>query len=138
MVLKAAWFLFFFRFPSFRRETSNEDGVAIAWSVAEHLISKGALTFFATHYPQICDLSKVYPAVRNLHLGTSMPRDGNGEILYTHKIQDGPCVVASDYGVHVAASTGFPQDVVAKVRTTDSKLLVDTPAFVLSVASCRY
>jgi DNA mismatch repair ATPase MutS len=98
-----------------RRETSNEDGVAIAWSVAERLLSKGAMTFFATHYPQICRLNMTYPSVRNKHLQAKMPDDGDGKILYTHKIKDGQCEVSSSYGVHVAATTGFPADVLAQV-----------------------
>jgi DNA mismatch repair ATPase MutS len=104
--------------PVFKpRETSSEDGVAIAWSVAEHLLSKGAMTFFATHYPQICRMSQVYPSVRNQHLEATMPEDVDGRILYTHKIRNGPCKVASSYGVHVAASTGFPDDVLEEVRS---------------------
>ena len=33
------------------RATSNEDGVAVAWSVSEYLLTKRAMTFFVTHYP---------------------------------------------------------------------------------------
>lgn len=98
------------------RETSNEDGVAIAWAVCERLIQRGALTFFATHYVQLCQMKNVYPGVQNLHLHAIMPENGDGPIRYTHKIQDGPCVVASSYGVATAASSGFPEDVVLKVR----------------------
>lgn len=97
------------------RETSNEDGVALAWSVAERLLSTGAITFFATHYPQICQLSRVYPSVKNQHLESTLPRKDNGSIMYTYKIRNGPCLVSSNYGIHVAASTGFPDDVVDQV-----------------------
>merc|ERR1711865_147945 len=55
------------------RATSNEDGVAIAWAVAENLLAKGAMTYFVTHYPQICAMSRVYPAnVQNIHLKAAM------------------------------------------------------------------
>lgn len=47
------------------RATSNEDGVAVAWSVSEYLLTKRAMTFFVTHYPQISKLAEVYPNVQN-------------------------------------------------------------------------
>lgn len=34
------------------RATSTSDGIAIAWAIAEELLSIGALTFFATHFAQ--------------------------------------------------------------------------------------
>lgn len=98
------------------RATSNEDGVAIAWAVAENLLAKGAMTFFVTHYPQLCQMSKVYPSVQNQHLKASMSGDGEGEILYSHKIASGPCDAASNYGVDMAVSCGWPSDVVKEVR----------------------
>lgn len=97
------------------RETSNEDGVAIAWSVVEHLLAKGAMAFFATHYPQICRMDRVYPCIRNQHMEARMPKNENGNILYTHKIRNGHCEVSSDYGVHIAATTGFPDEVLDEV-----------------------
>ena len=41
------------------RATSNEDGVAIAWSVSEFLLAKRAMTFFVTHYPQLVNLAEL-------------------------------------------------------------------------------
>mmetsp|Transcript_21625 Transcript_21625/g.51246 ORF Transcript_21625/g.51246 Transcript_21625/m.51246 type:complete len:129 (+) Transcript_21625:3009-3395(+) len=100
------------------RATSNEDGVAIAWAVAENLLTKGAMTYFVTHYPQMCQMSRVYPAVQNQHLKASISADGNGGIQYSHKIGIGPCDVTSSYGVEMAISCGWPSDVVNEVRTT--------------------
>lgn len=77
------------------RATSNEDGVAVAWSVSEYLLTKRAMTFFVTHYPQISKLAEVYPNVQNQHLGSEISSNANGEtsnISYTHKILPGPCV----------------------------------------------
>lgn len=98
------------------RATSNEDGVAIAWAVAESLLATGALTYFVTHYPQLCQMSRVYPAVQNQHLKSSIDDDENGGIKYTHKIGAGPCDVTSSYGVDMAVSCGWPSDVVQEVR----------------------
>jgi DNA mismatch repair ATPase MutS len=97
------------------RATSNEDGVAIAWAVSEFLLSKQSMTFFVTHYPQLCRLGDVYPAIQNQHLKASVSADGNGDIHYTHKVSEGPCTVTPDYGVEMATSCGWPADVVESV-----------------------
>jgi DNA mismatch repair protein MSH4 len=98
------------------RATSNEDGVAIAWAVAENLLSKRSLTFFVTNYPQMCEMSHVYPNVQNQHMKATVSKEGDGSILYSHKVGNGPCRVTSDYGVEMAKSCGWPADIVAEVR----------------------
>jgi len=98
------------------RATSNEDGVAIAWAVSEHLLMKHVMTFFVTHYPQLSKLSLAYPAVQNQHMDSIISGDqGNTEICYTHKIRSGLCKVTSDYGVEMAPTCGWPGDVVKEV-----------------------
>ena len=99
------------------RATSNEDGVAIAWAVSEFLLTKRAMTFFVTHYPQISKLAEVYPNVQNQHLGSQITMNGEASsIRYTHKIMPGPCLSASDYGVEMAVSCGWPDDAVRNAR----------------------
>ena len=101
------------------RATSNEDGVAIAWSVSEYLLTKRALTFFVTHYPQISKLAEVYPNVQNQHLGSHITQSSRGvesNIRYTHKIKPGPCKVGSDYGIEMAAHCGWPSDVLQNAK----------------------
>jgi DNA mismatch repair protein MSH4 len=112
------------------RATSNEDGVAIAWSVAEHLISQQALTFFVTHYPQLTKLGDAYPAVQNQHMGAGT---GGGELTYTHKILPGPCTIASDYGVDMAFSCGWPEDVIRNVRLDSWCLFSHLPSYQLTL-----
>lgn len=99
------------------RATSNEDGVAIAWAVAEFILVKRAMTFFVTHYPQLCRLADVYPNVQNQHLGSVVEAEG---VRYIHKILPGPCQMAADYGVEMAATCGWEQDVVAMVSESFS------------------
>ena len=101
------------------RATSNEDGVAIAWAVAENLLAKGALTFFVTHYPQLCQMSNAYASVQNQHMKASISDDGEGRIRYTHKIGIGPCDATSNCGVEMAASCGWPSDVVEEVSISN-------------------
>ena len=105
------------------RATSNEDGVAIAWAVAEFLLVKKTLTFFVTHYPQISKLSDVYPNVQNHHLGIFSAK-GVNEFRYTHKIISGPCQVGSDYGVDMASVCGWPTEVVRDVSRVTTQVII--------------
>ncbi len=97
------------------RATSNEDGVAIAWAVSECLLKKKAITFFVTHYPQVCALSNIYPSVQNQHLATNVSEEEGGAVLYTHRLCQGPCNLSSNYGVEMAESCGWPRDVLLEV-----------------------
>jgi DNA mismatch repair protein MSH4 len=96
------------------RATSNEDGVAIAWAIAEHLLVRRAFTFFVTHYPQLCKLSEIYPNVQNQHLGVLTTAQSN-EISYTHKILPGPCRSAADYGITMCTMCGWDKNAVHEV-----------------------
>mmetsp|Transcript_947 Transcript_947/g.2314 ORF Transcript_947/g.2314 Transcript_947/m.2314 type:complete len:297 (-) Transcript_947:105-995(-) len=98
------------------RATSNEDGVAIAWSVSEHMLTLGAMTFFVSHYPQLSRLADVYPRVQNQHMGAAISKDSLGDVRYSHKILPGTCGVTSDYGVEMALSCGWPENVVRKAH----------------------
>lgn len=106
------------------RATSNEDGVAIAWSVSEHLLANRVMTFFVTHYPQLSKLSLVYPAVQNQHMGSIVSGEGPVELCYTHKIRSGPCQTSSDYAVEMATTCGWPSAVVKEVSTTPASLFL--------------
>lgn len=98
------------------RATSNEDGVAIAWSMAEYLLKKGTMTFFVTHYPQLSSMATIYPCIQNIHLEASVSRGASSEIRYTHKVKSGACDIATDYGVELAAFCGWPTDIVESAR----------------------
>jgi DNA mismatch repair protein MSH4 len=102
------------------RATSNEDGVSLAWSVAEYLLKKRAMTFFVTHYPQLNRLADVYPNVNNVHLDASVTRGSNASIHYTHRVKTGACNVATDYGVELAAACGWMNDVVEDARSMET------------------
>lgn len=107
------------------RATSNQDGVAIAWSIAEHLIQKKSLTFFVTHYTELCRLP--YPCVQNIHLQAEL----GDEITYFHKIQMGSCPVCTDYGVKLAASCGWPREVYNSAQTLQAQVQAALPAYSL-------
>jgi MutS domain V len=109
------------------RATSNEDGVAIAWSMSEYLLKKRAMTFFVTHYPQLSSLASIYPIVQNMHMEASVTRGNHGEISYTHKGKPGACTVSTDYGVELAASCGWPAEVVEKARVIQDQVEESLP-----------
>ena len=102
------------------RATSNEDGVALAWSVAEYLLKKRAMTFFVTHFSKLNELADIYPFAQNIHLESSLSTETR-EIKYTHLIQAGACRVETDYGVSLADACGWPQMVVERARILEGQ-----------------
>jgi hypothetical protein len=92
------------------RATSTADGVAIAWAVSEHLIGLGAATLFATHFPQLAELTALYPNCRawHLHVDTSRSR-----LDFRWRLRPG-CNDAGHYGLLLAKSVGFPEDVLSQ------------------------
>jgi DNA mismatch repair protein MSH4 len=97
------------------RATSNEDGVALAWSVAEYILKKKAMTYFVTHFPKLTELADLYHSVQNIHLDASVSTDTR-EIKYSHCIKPGVCSAPTDYGVSLAGACGWPDEIVAQAR----------------------
>uniref|UniRef100_A0A7S3L9I9 DNA mismatch repair proteins mutS family domain-containing protein n=1 Tax=Amphora coffeiformis TaxID=265554 RepID=A0A7S3L9I9_9STRA len=102
------------------RATSNEDGVALAWSVAEFLLKTRAITFFVTHFSKLNELADIYPYAQNTHLESFLSAETR-EIKYTHRIQPGACRVPTDYGVSLANACGWPQMVVDRARILEGQ-----------------
>jgi DNA mismatch repair protein MutS len=98
------------------RGTSTYDGIAIATSVAEHLIKIGAKTLFATHFWELTRLENDYKQVKNFRVAVGENEDG---ILFLHKILPGGA--DKSYGIHVAKLAGLPSDVIKRAQ----KLLTD-------------
>jgi DNA mismatch repair ATPase MutS len=104
------------------RATSNEEGIAIAWSVSEFLLTTGATTFFVSHYPLLARLAEMYPAVQNVSLEATILRNESTEITYSHKVKAGPCSACKDYGVEMAAYCGWPQEVIENARIIEKEV----------------
>lgn len=88
------------------RGTSTYDGIAIAWSVAEYLLTiaeKKAKTLFATHYWELTQLEKEYKTVKNYQVAVKETSEG---IIFLHKIIRGD--TDRSYGIHVARLAGLP------------------------------
>jgi DNA mismatch repair protein MutS len=94
------------------RGTSTYDGLAIAWSVAEHLYDAvGCRAMFATHYHELTELSATRPALQNWSVSA---REYAGEIVFLHKLQEG--AASRSYGVACARIAGLPEPVLARAR----------------------
>ena len=104
------------------RGTSTYDGVAIAWSVLEHIHDKiRARCLFATHYHELTAMEEMLPSLANY----TVDIDDNGEhILFLHKIKKGSA--DRSYGIHVAQLAGLPKSVIQKAKELLNKLEKDS------------
>lgn len=92
------------------RGTSTYDGVAIAWSVLEHIHDKiRARCLFATHYHELTKMDQILPALKNYTIAID---ETNEKITFLHKIIRG--AANKSYGVHVATIAGLPNSVIKK------------------------
>ncbi|MCM1264804.1 MAG: DNA mismatch repair protein MutS, partial [Candidatus Gastranaerophilales bacterium] len=103
------------------RGTSTYDGVAIAWSVAEHIATIiNARCIFATHYHELNVMTKTYPQIKNYRITIS---ETNGKIEFLRKIVQGGA--SKSYGTHVAQMAGLPISVVKRSQELIVKLQKD-------------
>jgi len=92
------------------RGTSTNDGLSIAWSIAEYLLEEiRSKTLFATHYHELTTLE--HPSLMNLSLDV---QETGEDIVFLKKIKTGPA--NNSYGIHVASLAGLPEEVVARAR----------------------
>ena len=96
------------------RGTSTYDGISIAWSVAEYLLTneeKKAKTLFATHYFELTKLQEKVPGAVNYNVAV---HESDDQVIFLRKIVKG----SSDksYGIHVAKLAGLPFDVIERSK----------------------
>lgn len=90
------------------RGTSTYDGLALAWSIAQRLVTHNhALTLFATHYFEITRMPAEQPNTANVHLAAAESPTG---IVFLHEVKDGPA--SRSYGIQVAQRAGIPAAVI--------------------------
>lgn len=102
------------------RGTSTYDGISIAWSVAEYLLThpqKTAKTLFATHYWELTKLEELFNGAVNLNVAI---HEHEGQIHFLHKIVKG--VGDKSYGIHVARLAGLPVPVINRAYEVLSHL----------------
>ena len=94
------------------RGTSTYDGVSLAGAITEHLHDKiGCRALFATHYHELAQLAERLPGLRNYNVEV---REGDGEILFLHRIAPGSA--DRSYGIHVARLAGVPREVLDRAE----------------------
>jgi DNA mismatch repair protein MutS len=100
------------------RGTSTYDGVAIAWSVLEHIHDKiRSRCLFATHYHELTNMADFLPALDNYTVAID---EKDGEILFLHRIIKG--AADKSYGIHVAELAGLPGSVISRANELLAKL----------------
>lgn len=94
------------------RGTSTFDGISIAWSVCEHLITQVlGLTLFATHYHELTGLASQHRGVINCRVLVKETEDG---VLFLRRVVPG--TADRSYGIEVARLAGLPSSVIERSR----------------------
>lgn len=96
------------------RGTSTYDGISIAWSVAEFLLTaegQMAKTLFATHYWELTKLEEKVPGAVNYNVAVHESEDS---IIFLRKIIRGG--TDKSYGIHVGRLAGLPPSVIARAK----------------------
>ncbi|MBY0473621.1 MAG: DNA mismatch repair protein MutS [Nitrosomonas sp.] len=94
------------------RGTSTFDGLALAFAIARHLLTKNcSFTLFATHYFELTKLAEEFKQVKNVHLDAV---EYKHRIVFLHKVTEGPA--SQSYGLQVAALAGVPEPAIRVAR----------------------
>ena len=102
------------------RGTSTYDGISIAWSVAEWLLTqkgKAPKTLFATHFWELTKLEEQVAGAKNFTVAVC---ESGSEIRFLRKIIPGG--TDKSYGIHVAKLAGLPIEVIARATEILSHL----------------
>ena len=94
------------------RGTSTLDGLALAWAIARHLLSRNrSYTLFSTHYLELAALAGEHPECANVHLDAVQ----HGQrVVFLHAVEEGPA--SQSYGIEVAALAGVPASALREAR----------------------
>ncbi len=105
------------------RGTSTYDGVAIAWSIVEHIAkTTQARTVFATHYHELANLDRLYPCIKNYQVLVVENDSPNAKtrIEFLHKVAEGSA--DRSYGIEVARLAGLPKSVLDRAKAINNQL----------------
>ncbi|WP_110487056.1 DNA mismatch repair protein MutS [Candidatus Karelsulcia muelleri] len=99
------------------RGTSNEDGIALAWSIIEFLnknIHKPK-TLFATHYHELNTISNYIKNIKNYSVSVKKKDDN---IIFTRKLElvTTATVTTKSYGIHIAKLAGIPDAIINRAN----------------------
>ncbi|KAK6344071.1 Mismatch repair protein msh3 [Orbilia brochopaga] len=107
------------------RGTSTHDGVAIAYSVLDYMVTTvKAMTLFVTHYPILAQMEKAYPGeVVNAHMKFEEAADGSEDITFLYQIAEG--IAHRSYGLNVAKLANVPPAVLETAAVKSKELEVE-------------
>ena len=109
------------------RGTSTFDGMSIARSVVEHMVSEdvglGCKTLFATHYHELTALQDL-KGVKNYSIAVKKRGD---DITFLRRIVKGPA--DDSYGIQVAKLAGVPECVIKRAKVVLLSLEKTAPDF---------
>ncbi|YCJ93578.1 MAG: DNA mismatch repair protein MutS [Candidatus Karelsulcia muelleri] len=97
------------------RGTSNEDGIALAWSIIEFLkknIHKPK-TLFATHYHELNTISNYIKNIKNYSVSVKKKDDN---IIFTRKLVTTGSGSSCSYGIHIAKLAGIPDAIINRAK----------------------
>uniref|UniRef100_A0A0A8XX61 MSH4 n=1 Tax=Arundo donax TaxID=35708 RepID=A0A0A8XX61_ARUDO len=100
------------------RATSSSDGLAIAWSCCEYLLSVKAYTIFATHMEGLSGLPTMYPNVMIVHFEVEVRND---RLDFKFRLKDGVRRVPH-YGLLLARRAGLPAPVIDAATSITSRI----------------
>lgn len=110
-------------FDEIGRGTSTYDGIAIAWSIVEHIVkTHKARTIFATHYHELANLENLFDCIKNYQVLVSEVENPNKKtkIEFLHRVVTGSA--DKSYGVEVARLAGLPKSVIERAKSINSQL----------------
>ncbi|WP_299410970.1 DNA mismatch repair protein MutS [Acaryochloris sp. IP29b_bin.148] len=94
------------------RGTATFDGLAIAWSVAEHLATViQARTIFATHYHELNELASLVENVANYQV---LVKELPDQIIFLHQVCPGGA--SRSYGIEAGRLAGLPPSVIKRAK----------------------
>ncbi|WP_110506888.1 DNA mismatch repair protein MutS [Candidatus Karelsulcia muelleri] len=101
------------------RGTSNEDGIALAWSIIEFLnknIHKPK-TLFATHYHELNTISN-YIKNKNIKNYSVSVKKKDDNLIFTRKLElvTTATVTTKSYGIHIAKLAGIPDAIINRAN----------------------
>jgi len=95
------------------RGTAVNDGLALAWSVVEHVHNVNRCRgLFSTHYHELTAVQETLSALSLRQVQVEETKQG--EVLFVHRVAEG--AARASYGIHVARLAGVPHDVCARAQ----------------------
>ncbi len=105
-------------FDEIGRGTATYDGMALAQAIIEYAHSKiKCKMLFSTHYHELTYLEDDLKSLHNVHV---LAKEEKGNIVFLHKVVDGP--TDRSYGIHVAKLAKMPNPLIERAKMILSEL----------------